>query len=245
MIVNITKYKAIGILFILPLIGIGCQKKNNTIAVAPFSILNVESKNQSTNAAVEIVSPSEESIVGDSFESYFIITGFSDDGDHLHYMLDDGDIIEHANMNSPVKLEGVRKGAHALRAIAVGKDHVSYKSTKSVDVVNFYVEEKGPSALIDNSKPMLLLNLPSGSYESSQQDSVVLDFWLSNAKLGLYDYKIGYSLDGFEGTLPLWKTSVISELSNGKHKLILDLIDPNGKIVLGNLNHTVRTFVVN
>ena len=229
------------------LLAAGCQKKPETDSSSLFRIEAVESAFDSAIPAVEIASPMKDEIVSNDFSVYFASAGIeiSSEGEHLHFMLDDGDIIEHFEGNSPLNFKNISDGQHLIRVFAVKKDHTSYKSDKSIDMVSFYVNEKTGILPIEKSKPMLFLNLPTGQREGITTEDVLLDFWVSNAKLGIYDYKVNYSLDGHEGALSLWETYVISGLSEGKHKLILDLIDPNGKPVLGNFNHTVRTFIIN
>ena len=229
------------------LVVTGCQKKPETDSSSLFRIEVVKSALDSAVPAVEIASPVKDEIVSNDFSVYFASAGIeiSGEGEHLHFMLDDGDIIEHFEGNSPLNFKNISDGQHLIRVFAVKKDHTSYKSLKSIDLVTFYVNDKTGILPIEKSKPMLFLNLPTGQSEGIAAEDVLLDFWVSNAKLGIYDYKVNYSLDGHEGALSLWETYLISGLSEGKHKLILDLIDPNGKPVLGNFNHTVRTFIIN
>ena len=228
------------------LLAAGCQKKPESDSSSPFRIEIVERVPDSEFPAIEIASPMKHEIVSNDFSVYFASAGIelSNEGEHLHFMLDDGDIIEHFEGNSPLNFKNIPDGQHLIRVFAVKKDHTSYKSLKSTDMVIFYVNEKTGKLPTEKSKPMLFLNLPTGRSGGISAEDVLLDFWVSNAKLGIYDYKVGYSLDGHEGTLSLWETYVISGLSEGKHKLIFDLIDPNGKPVLGNFNHTVRTFII-
>lgn len=225
----------------------GCQKKPETGDSSPIRIEAVEIALDSAIPVLELASPEKEQIVSSDFSVYFASAGIaiSSEGEHLHFMLDDGDIIEHFEGKSPAEFKNIPEGQHLLRVFAVKKDHTSYKSDKSFDMVTFYVNDKTGKLPLEKSKPMLFLNLPTGESNGIASEDVLLDFWVSNAQLGIFDYKVSYSLDGHEGSLSLWETYAISGLSEGKHKLIIDLIDPNGKPVLGNFNHTVRTFIVN
>ena len=225
----------------------GCQKKSESDTSSHFLIEAVERAPDSSIPAIEIASPMKDEIVSNDFSVYFASAGIeiSDEGEHLHFMLDDGDIIEHFEGKSPLIFTNIPDGQHSIRVFAVKKDHTSYKVKKSYDMVMFYVNQKTGILPIEESKPMLFLNLPTGDSEGIAAEAVLLDFWVLNAKLGIYDYKVSYSLDGHEGNLSLWETYVIKGLSDGKHKLIIDLTDPIGKSVLGNFNHTVRTFVIN
>ena len=238
------KFYSVSICLSILILVAGCQKKPETESSSSFMVEVVEQTPDAVIPAIEIASPMEDEIVSNDFSVYFAAAGIelSDEGEHLHFILDDGDIIEHFEGNSPANFSDVPDGQHLIRVFAVKKDHTSYKSLKSIDMVTFYVTENKGKLPIETKKPMLFLNIPSGNDETAGNNGVLLDFWVLNAKLGIYDYKVGYTLDGHEGSLFLWETYRISGLSRGKHKIMLDLIDPNGKPVLGNFNHTVRTF---
>lgn len=224
----------------------GCQKKQKMEDSLPFTLEALAVDPAPLNKAFKIVTPKPGEVVGDEVEVYYSAAGFdvSAGGFHLHLLLDDGEVVEHTEPNLPVIFENLSNGPHVIRAFTVDENHLSVKSIRTFDMVQFYVKEAVGTMHIDESHPMLLLNIPSGTYDLGESEGVKFDFWLSNAKLGIFDYKIRYSLDGHEGVLELWKSFEIKHLSKGKHKLILDLIDPNGKPVLGNFNHTIRTFVV-
>jgi len=66
--------------------------------------------------------------------------------------------------------------------------------------VQFFTDEAIGNMHINIGHPMLLLNVPSGTYDLNESESIKLDFWISSATLGIFDYKIKYSLDGHEGT---------------------------------------------
>lgn len=225
---------------------VGCQKKPEMENNVPFTIVAIKNEPVPLNKVFKIVAPIADEVVGTSIQAFFSAAGFdvSAEGFHIHFILDDGDIVEHTVPNSPVKFENLVSGPHVIRAFVVDQEHLSVKTSRTFDMVQFYTNEAVGNMHIDKSSPMLLLNVPSGDYDSDDSEGVKFDFWLSNAKLGIFDYNLRYSLDGNEGVLQLWKAYEIKNLSQGKHKLTLDLIDPNGKPVLGNFNHTIRTFVV-
>ena len=230
----------------LTIMLVGCQKKPETGNSAPFTLEALEIGPAPLNKVFKIVAPKADEVVGDEIQVYFSAAGFDVSAEefHIHFILDDGDVVEHTETNSPLIFKNLASGPHVIRAFVVDYNHLSVKTSRTFDMVQFYTNEAVGTMHIDNSAPMLLLNVPSGEYDLSDSESVKFDFWLSKAKLGIFDYKLKYSLDGNEGVLELWKAFEIKNLSKGKHKLILDLIDPNGKLVLGNLNHTIRTFVV-
>jgi len=101
---------------------------------------------------------------------------------------------------------------------------------------------------VDPTKPLLTYTRPKGEYKGAETDPVMIDFWLSNAKLsddgGLY--KIRYSVDGFKSALitkwgPLW----LSGWPAGKYKIKLELIDKDGNVVdNGGYNSTTREITI-
>ena len=214
----------------------GCQKKDAMEDGLQFTIEALPSAPEPLNKVLKIVAPKPDEVVGEMVKVYYSAAGFdvSEDGFHLHFMLDDGDVIEHTEPNSPVIFQNLASGPHVVRAFVVDDSHLSVKTSRTFDMVQFYTDEAVGNMHIDIGHPMLLLNVPSGTYDSDDSESVKLDFWLSSASLGIFDYNVKYSLDGREGVFELWKSFEIKNLSKGKHKLILDLINPNGKPVLGN-----------
>ncbi|MCH7955803.1 MAG: hypothetical protein IIC40_08685, partial [Candidatus Marinimicrobia bacterium] len=81
----------------------GCQKKPETESSSSFIVEAVKRSVDPIIPAIEIASPMEDEIVSNDFSVYFAAAGIelSDEGEHLHFMLDDGDIIEHFEGNSP------------------------------------------------------------------------------------------------------------------------------------------------
>ena len=64
---------------------------------------------------------------------------------------------------------------------------------------------------IDPKKPLLTYSRPKGEYKDADADAVMLDFWLSNAKLtgDGGEYRVRYSVDGGEAKYidkwePIW-----------------------------------------
>ncbi len=101
---------------------------------------------------------------------------------------------------------------------------------------------------VDRSKPMLTFSRPKGEYKGADADAIMIDFWLSNAKLTFEggDYRVRYSIDGgevkfIEKWWPIW----LSGLSAGTHSLKLELVDKDGNVVEnGGYNSTTREIMV-
>ncbi len=101
---------------------------------------------------------------------------------------------------------------------------------------------------VDKSKPLLTYSRPKGEYKGDDTNAIMLDFWLSNAKLqgDGGDYRVRYSVDGAEPHFidkwgPIWLTG----WTPGKHTVRLELVDKSGNpVVNGKYNDTSRDITV-
>lgn len=101
---------------------------------------------------------------------------------------------------------------------------------------------------IDKTKPLLTYSRPKGEYKGADADAIMIDFWLLNAKLSGDggEYKVRYSIDGGEPKmLEKWQPIWLTGWSNGKHKVKLELLDKDGKVVdNGGYNSTEREITI-
>ena len=101
---------------------------------------------------------------------------------------------------------------------------------------------------VDRAKPLLTYSRPKGEYKGADADAIMIDFWLSNAKLqgDGGEYRVRYSVDGGEAKYidkwePIWLTGWVS----GKHTVKLELVDKSGNVVdNGGYNATSRDITV-
>ena len=101
---------------------------------------------------------------------------------------------------------------------------------------------------VDPAKALLTFSRPKGEYKDADANAIMIDFWLTNAKLtgDGGEYRIRYSVDGVEGKLiekwgPVW----LSGWTAGTHKVKLELVDKDGKLVdNGGYNSTTREITV-
>ena len=105
-----------------------------------------------------------------------------------------------------------------------------------------------PGAVVDPAKPILTYSRPKGEYKGPDADAIMIDFWLSNAKLQSDggEYRVRYSVDGGEQKfLDKWEPIWLSGWSAGSHKVRLELVDKSGNVVdNGGFNATERTITV-
>jgi hypothetical protein len=101
---------------------------------------------------------------------------------------------------------------------------------------------------VDAAKPLLTYSRPKGEYKGADTDAIMIDFWLSNAKLtgDGGDYRVRYSIDGGEPKfIYKWEPVWLSGWTNGKHTVKLELVDKSGNLVdNGGYNSTTREITV-
>lgn len=101
---------------------------------------------------------------------------------------------------------------------------------------------------VDASKPLLTYSRPKGEYKGADAEAIMIDFWLSNAKLAGDggEYQVRYSVDGGEAKMiDKWQPIWLAGWGEGKHTIKLELVDKNGNLVdNGGYNSTSREITV-
>lgn len=101
---------------------------------------------------------------------------------------------------------------------------------------------------VDPTKPLLTYSRPKGEYKGEEADPIMVDFWLSNAKLqgDGGQYRVRYSIDGGEAKfIDKWEPIWLSGWINGNHSVKLELVDKHGNLVdNGGYNSTTREITV-
>ncbi len=101
---------------------------------------------------------------------------------------------------------------------------------------------------VDPTRPLLTYSRPKGEYKGEDADPIMIDFWLSNAKLqgeGGQD-RVRYTIDNGEAKfLNKWEPIWLSGWISGKHTIKLELVDKDGNLVdNGGYNSTTREITV-
>lgn len=101
---------------------------------------------------------------------------------------------------------------------------------------------------VDGKKPLLTYSRPKGEYKGADAEAIMIDFWLSNAKLqgDGGEYRVRYSVDGGEAKfLEKWEPIWLKGWTAGKHTVKLELVDKAGNVVAnGDYNSTSRDITV-
>ena len=87
---------------------------------------------------------------------------------------------------------------------------------------------------IDRAKPLLTYSRPKGDYKGADADAIMIDFWLSNAKLqgDGGDYRVRYTVNGGDAKfIDKWEPIWLTGWTNGKHTVKVELVDRDGNVV--------------
>ena len=101
---------------------------------------------------------------------------------------------------------------------------------------------------VDPSKPLLTYSRPKGEYKGEDADPIMIDFWLSGAKLkgDGGDFRVRYIIDDDDAKyIDKWEPIWLSGWTSGKHTVRLELLDKDGKpFENGGYNTTSREITV-
>jgi hypothetical protein len=101
---------------------------------------------------------------------------------------------------------------------------------------------------VDPARPLLTYSRPKGEYKGTDAEAIMIDFWLSNARLvgDGGEYQVRYSVDGGEAKMiDKWQPIWLAGWTGGKHTVKVELVDRNGNIVdNGGYNSTSREITV-
>lgn len=174
-------------------------------------------------------------------ENYAIGEG----GNRLHVIVDNGSPMEHSNDLKPVVLHGLAPGAHVLRVVAVKPDGKMLPNPEAKARVNFYVRRRDFSNFQPEDHPYLTVNLPKdGMAFPDAEGKVWLDFRAHNVTLSKEGYRVRFRLDGVETILPSGDPYAWTGLSEGRHRLVVELIDEEGDPVSEIFARVERTFEI-
>jgi len=141
-------------------------------------------------------------------------------------------------MASPIKSPAAKS--------ETGKSATASASTTAAREGKDYAPSKAGN--VDPTKPLLTYSRPKGEYKGEDSDPIMIDFWLSNAKLqsGGGQYRVRYSIDGGDAKfLDKWEPIWLSGWIAGKHTVKLELVDKDGNPVdNGGYNSTTREITV-
>ncbi|MEO8041122.1 MAG: hypothetical protein ABI646_00810, partial [Acidobacteriota bacterium] len=118
--------------------------------------------------------------------------------------------------------------------------------------------QNSTAGAVDPNKPLLTYSRPKGEYKGADAESIMIDFWLSNARIkgapwfggdkirALPELRIRYSVDGGQAQyIDKWAPIWLSGWAAGKHTIKLELVDEDGGLVdNGGYNSTTREITI-
>jgi hypothetical protein len=161
-----------------------------------------------------------------------------------------------AKLFGPFELRNVVKGRHLLRAFVLKPTLETYKNEDALRMTTFTIaadsndtkptvtsageviaDERQPTGQfvggqleVDTAKPLLTFALPGGM-NLTPDVSLVIDFYLSNAKLkgDGGEYRVRYIIDDDDPQwIDKWEPVWLAGWIEGKHTVRLELIGPDG-----------------
>ena len=101
---------------------------------------------------------------------------------------------------------------------------------------------------VDPTKPLLTYSRPKGEYKGADASEIMIDFWLSNAKLvgDGGQYRVRLTVDNAQPQfIDKWEPVWFAGWTAGKHQVKLELVDGSGNVVdNGGYNSTTREITV-
>ena len=215
-----------------------------TIVPRPEKLVEMMKQPDEVRPVVKITTPEDNhAISGPTVRVKVNLSGVqsnlqSERGIHLHLILDNEPYEDHYDVAQPFEFKNVAAGRHTLRVFAARPWHESYKNQDAFQIVRFTVKDgadaidrsQGAPAEIELSQPLLTYNSPNGKYKGAEADPIMLDFWLSNAKLkgDGGQFRLRYIIDDDEPRyIDKWEPVWLSGWIDGKHTVRLELVGPD------------------
>jgi hypothetical protein len=188
-------------------------------------------------------------------------------GDHVHLVLDNRPYKALEDGRTSIRLgdvfpaEPLAEGQHAMFAFPARADHVGVKPHEQpsaagakregspLAAVTFWVGKAGkPTYKVGD--PTLVFSRPKGTYNGRETESLLLDFYLSNASLGEGRGSVVAIVTPHEGAplttrLTTWAPMHIKNLPSGIAKVLLELRDKDDQLVPGPYARVEREVSIN
>jgi len=162
----------------------------------------------------------------------------SEDGHRLHVIVDNGSPIEHTNVLRPVILRGLAPGAHTLRIFAVKPDGKMLPNPEALMRVDFYVRRQDFSNFQPMDRPYLTVNLPMDGIAIPDPEGT------HQAPMGKGKYRVKAVMNGVETIVSTRDPHPWGGLADGRHRVVIELIDEDGDPVSEIFARVERTFEI-
>ncbi|MDQ3072642.1 MAG: phosphopeptide-binding protein, partial [Bacteroidota bacterium] len=164
----------------------------------------------------------------------------SKEGQHIHNILNNEPYTAHYTDTFTKSLE---PGHYVNLSFLSRSYHESIKNGEAFTLTQFTVGQAKPMPA-DLKAPHLFYSRPKGEYKGADTAHILLDFFLVNTTLSPDGNKVKVTIDGTEFLLTDWKPYAVQGLDTGEHTFELELIDKDGKRVVGPFNYVKRTITL-
>jgi hypothetical protein len=164
----------------------------------------------------------------------------SKEGQHIHLILNNEPYLA---KYATAFTEDLKPGNYVSLSFLSRSYHESIKHFEAYDLRQFSVGNGMPEQE-DLSKPMLFYSRPKGTYSGADAERILLDFFVVNTELKEKGYTVEVTVDAQTFICTKWQAYLMEGLSNGEHKVILQLVDDKGQKVKGTYGRMERTFIV-
>jgi len=178
--------------------------------------------------------------------------GLSPDGNHIHLIVDNEPYIAIRDVSKPIDLGALvqkelghplSEGTHVLRTFPGRGHHESVKEPGAFDMRVFHYKTKSADFKFDPKAPLVTYSRPKGCSDAGSR--VLLDFYVTNTKLGPTDSRVHYVIDSnVSGDIVAFTPHYVENLPAGEHTLQITLQDANGNPLPGMFNDTTRKIKV-
>jgi hypothetical protein len=111
-----------------------------------------------------------------------------------------------------------------------------------------YAAKPNAAGAPDRARPLLTYSRPKGEYKDADAEAIMIDFWLTNAKLegDGGEYRVRYSVDGGAPKyLSRWEPIWLKGWTAGKHRVKVELVNRDDTVVQNaGYNSTEREITV-
>ena len=244
----------------------GAADSTKSVPRSPVAIAAVTGSPEYPGATLTMQTPKAEKVGKDSAKVSFMfdVKGYdlkaqtadnaskpcsnSKDGQHIHFILDN---MPYKALYEPKNEITLANGSeHYLMCFLSRSYHESLKNKEAAVMVHFKIDEKGNFKKLEDPKtPILFYSRPKGDYIGKDTANVLLDFYVYNGTLAADGYKVKADISNedipsqtLSTTIAMWAPNFIQNLGTGKCKVVLTLVDKDGKQVDGAQTTATREF---
>jgi hypothetical protein len=166
-------------------------------------------------------------------------------GQHIHLILNNDRYQALYDADEPVVFDDLPPGTHHFRAFPGTDWHESVKTPGAFAIRTIHVGDGEAAPRVDPDGPLLTYSRPVGEYAGADADSILVDFYLTGARLAEDGYRVRLTVNGMgEAMITEWRPYLLLGLPPGEHTVRLELLDPQGQVVPGEFNQAERTITV-